>query len=119
MSVNRDYYVIAGYDLTGYETDIFEDWKWSTEGDKFRCYQREGQIQFFDDPMAGDYLYFGYILAHGDEYECPTGKIDVSTIEEVKSDVENKLQELINQGVISEGCKPNILYQILAFEECS
>lgn len=119
MSVNRDYYVIAGYDLTGCETDTFEDWKWSTEGEKFHCYQRKGQVQLFYDPMGDSHLYFGYILAHGDEYECPTGKINVSEIEEVKSEVENKFQELINQGAISEGCKPYVSYQILAFEECS
>ena len=58
-------------------------------------------------------------MAHGDEYECPTGKISISEIDEVKSQVENKFQELINQGAISEGCKPYVLYQILAFEECS
>lgn len=119
MSVNKDYYVIAGYDLTKYKTDAFEDWKWTGEGEKFHCYQRKGQIQLFYDPMDDSHLYFGYILAHGDEYECPTGKIDISKIEEIKSDVENKLQELIDQGVISEDCKENIVYEILAFEECS
>lgn len=119
MSVNKDYYVIAGYDLTGYETDTFGDWKWTTEGEKFHYYQRKGQIQFFDDPMSGCYLYFGYILAHGDEYSCPTGKIEISKVEEVRNEVENKLQELIELGVISKEFKADTAYKILAFEECT
>ena len=33
MSVNRNYYVIAGYDLTEFKTDKFKDWKWTEEGE--------------------------------------------------------------------------------------
>lgn len=119
MSVNRDYYVIAGYDLTGYETDIFEDWKWSDEGEKFHCYQCKDQIQLFYDPMGDSHLYFGYIFACGDEYDCPTGKIEISRVEEVRSDVENKLRELVELGVIGNNFKTDAAYKILAFEECS
>lgn len=45
MSVDRNYYVIAGYDLTGMETDKFDDWKWSEDGEKYTCYHRKGKIQ--------------------------------------------------------------------------
>lgn len=37
MSMNKHYYVIAGYDLTGWETDKYEDWKWSDDGEKYIC----------------------------------------------------------------------------------
>ena len=33
MSVESKYYAIVGYDLTGYETDKFKDWKWTDEGE--------------------------------------------------------------------------------------
>ena len=80
MSVNRNYYVIAGYDLTGMETDKFDDWKWSDEGEDYICYQRKGKIQFFYDPMSGGHLYFGYILACGDMYEYETSKFKVEDV---------------------------------------
>lgn len=119
MSINKDYYVIAGYDLAGQKTERFEDWKWTEEGEKFTSYQRKGYVQIFDDPMSGEHLYFGYILAHGDQYECPTHKIEIGIIEAVRNEVENQLQELIELGVISENCRAFDSYKILAFEECS
>jgi hypothetical protein len=46
MSMESHYYVIAGYDLTGNETDKFKDWKWSDEGEDYICNQYKGEIQF-------------------------------------------------------------------------
>ena len=78
MSMESNYYVIAGYDLTGNETDKFKDWKWSDEGEDYFCKQRKGEIQFFDDLMSGSYLYFGYVLASGNEYSFDTEMFDGS-----------------------------------------
>ena len=68
MSVSRDFYVIAGYDLTGWDTDKLRDWKWE-EGEEYICNHSKGNIQLFDDPMSGSYLYFGYVLARNEMYE--------------------------------------------------
>ena len=27
MSINKNYYAIAGYDLTGWQTDKYDEWK--------------------------------------------------------------------------------------------
>ena len=105
MSVNKDYYVIAGYDLTRYKTEAFEDWKWTDEGKKFHCYQRKGQIQLFYDPMGDSHLYFGYILAHGDEYSCPTEVISLKDVCEIRDSVEAKVKELWELGVIDKECR--------------
>ena len=44
MSVSRDFYVIAGYDLTGWDTDKLRDWKWE-EGEEYICNHSKGNIQ--------------------------------------------------------------------------
>jgi hypothetical protein len=117
MSISRNYYVIAGYDLTGMKTDKFDDWKWTDEGEKYTCNQIKGKIQFFDDPMSGSHLYFGYILAGGDMYEYETSKFKVSDVSKVHDEVRCKLANMINIGLI----KPKFIleYQIIAFEECT
>ena len=42
MSMERSYYVIAGYDLTGNETDKFKDWKWSDGGRRLYLQSMQG-----------------------------------------------------------------------------
>ena len=116
MSIYKNYYIIAGYDLTGHATEKYEDWKWTDEGEKYICFQRPGKIQLFDDPMNGDHLYLGYILAHGDQYEFKTTAIATNQIEYQRRFVDSELFKLINIGVIEE-C--DIDYQVFAFEECS
>ena len=117
MSISRDYYVIAGYDLTGMKTDKFDDWIWSDEGEKYTCYQRKGKIQLFCDPMSGCYLYFGYILADGDMYEYETSKFKVEDINNARDDVKNELSKLVDMGLINP--KFILEYQVIAFEECT
>ena len=119
MSVESRYYVIAGYDLTGYETDKYSDWIWTDEGEAYYCNQEKGYIQLFEDPMNRSHLYFGCILAEGDEYSFETTKFDVETVNQIKENVENELLNLIKLGVISENVKPSLKYQVIAFEECS
>jgi hypothetical protein len=119
MSVNRDYYVIAGYDLTGWDNDKFDDWKWDNGYDEYFSSQRKGNIQLFDDPMGGYHLYLGYVLAKIDMYECDTIKFDLDVINQVKGNVESALIKLIDLGVISKSPKFKPKYEVIVFEECT
>lgn len=119
MSISRDYYVIAGYDLTGWDNDKFDDWKWTDDGEEYFCNQIKGRIQLFDDPMSGDYLYFGYVLAKLDMYEAETTKFDIDVVNQVKENVEGELIKLIDLGVISKDPKFKPKYQVIVFEECT
>jgi hypothetical protein len=113
--MNANYYIIAGFDLTKHKTDKFEDWRWSDEGEAYFCNQRKGRIQLFDDPMSGDYLYLGYILAAGDEYDFPTTMFNADLIELVDKDVMRELMNLSNFGVIGGNLDFN--YKVIAFVE--
>ena len=117
MSMDKNYYVIAGFDLTNYKTDKFDDWRWTDEGEKYLCYQRKGKIQLFDDPMNGDYLYLGYILAAGDEYEFKTEMFNVDLVKLVDMDVTKELVNLNNFGAIEEDALEKCAYKVIVFEE--
>ena len=119
MSIDKNYYVIAGYDLTGQETDKFEDWKWTDEGEKFTCYQSQRHIQLFDDPMSGEHLYFGYILANRDEYYFETTKFNMSDIADVEGKVYEELIKLQELGVITKDSKFKPEFRVIVFEECT
>lgn len=118
MSMESNYYVIAGYDLTGYETDKFKDWKWTDEGEDYINNQYKGEIQFFDDPMSGSYLYFGYVLADGDEYSFNTEMFDVSDIVKCSGKVKAELVKLQERGVIIKDPHFNPVFKVIVFEEC-
>lgn len=119
MSMSRDYYVIAGYDLTGLDTDKFDDWAWTDESEEYFCYHSKGRIQLFDDPMSGTYLYLGYVLTNGDEYDFETTKFNADIVDQVHKKVKEALLELIDIGVISKDPKFKPKYQVIVFEECS
>lgn len=118
MSIDKNYYTIAGYDLTGWETDKYDDWKWTEEGSKYIGYQHKGEIQLFDDPVNEEHLYFGYIFANGDEYNFETSKIDIGTVNQVKGYVEDEFAKLVALGVISKDPHLKPKYQVITFEEC-
>ena len=118
MSIEKNYYVIAGFDLTKHKTEKYEDWKWTDEGENFICYQSKGNIQLFDDPMNGEHLYLGYILANGDEYCFDTTKFDMGIVNEVRYDIGLKLVDLIDLELIKRDCLLEIKYQVIVFEEC-
>lgn len=116
MSVEKNYFVIAGCDLTDTITDTFEDWTYTDRYDDYRHNQIKGEVQLFDDPMSGRHLYLGYILAAGDEYECNTEKFTVDDIQDKEIMVREKLNELISLGVVKGD--QDYKYQVIAFEEC-
>ena len=68
------------------------------------------------------WIYLGYILACGDEYEFETTKIDIDTdINYVSKYVAEALRELQEIGVISKDYeyKDRPKYQVIIFEECA
>ncbi len=117
MSMNKNYYVIAGYDLTALKTDKYEDWRWTDDGEKWLCYQSNGNIQLFDDPMCGDYLYLGLILASGDEYDFRTTAFDVIDVQNGFADVSSSLAYLRTVGVLDTDMCKMPEYKIIAFVE--
>ena len=119
MSVRSDFYVIVGYDLTGCETEKYEDLEYTDEWGKYHCNQSKDKIQFFNDPMSGNYLYFGYILAEGEVYEFETTKFDVENINQAKIKVQDELIKLIELGVIQEDSYIKRDCHVIAFEEVS
>lgn len=122
MSVNKNYYVIVGYDLTSYKTDKYEDWKWTDEGEDLLNNQIKGKIQLFDDPMYGNYLYIGHIFATGNEYEFDTTEIPIKDVTStyIRSKVDYVLNNLIEKGIIDcNSCfQKHLEYKIIIFEEC-
>ena len=119
MSVNKSYYVIAGYDLTDIKTYRYEDWKWTDEGETFLCNQVDGNVQLFDDPMSDGYLYLGKILASGDEYNFTTAKFGVADIQSAFGDVARALDKLMDIGVINKYPENFPIFEVIVFEECS
>lgn len=118
MSMNKNYYVIAGCDLTRYRTDSYKKWKWTDEGERMTCNQSKGHIQFFDDPMDGYHLYLGSVLASGDEYDFPTVKINMKEVERLKPYVFNKIEQLVIDGVLPGTLlSEDIKYEVIVFEE--
>lgn len=118
MSMERNYYVIAGYDLTGQETEKFCDWKYTEDGEKYFCYQFKEKIQLFDDPMDGSHLFLGYILAANDEYDFETTSFDLSDSTECSKCVYSELQKLQEMGVISKATYSKPVFKVIVFEEC-
>lgn len=119
MSMSSTYCIIAGYDLTGFDTDKFKDWIWDKEGEKYICYQRKGKVQLFTDPEQGKHLYLGYILALGDAYEFEPAFIDISNLESLRGKVDSVLLHLQETGVIIKDSHFHPEFRIIAFEEYS
>lgn len=119
MSIDRSYYVIAGYDLTDLKTSKYRDWKWTDDGEMFLCNQVKGNIQLFDDPMSGSYLYLGFVLAAGDEFYFKTTKFDVTDVHAAFDDVSWALSKLQHAGVVAKDPNHVPVFQIIVFEECS
>ena len=120
MSIDKNYYVIAGYDLTGYKTDKYDDWKWTDEGEKYLCYQSINHIQLFDDPMSDKHFYLGYIFAKGDEYDFETTKVNILDLKDKRARCCDELKQLRDIGIVDENIfeSENLKYEMIVFEEC-
>lgn len=119
MSISRNYYAIAGFDLTKYKTDKYKVWRWTEDAEKYTSRQRKGEIQLFDDPMGGYHLYLGYILAAGDEYDFETTKFSISLPQSVALAVGRELIALQQSGAIKKVAFSECPYEIIVFEECT
>ena len=118
MSVERTSYVIAGYDLTEYVTDKYDEWRWTYEGEEYVCNQIKDYIQLFDDPLNGEYLYLGYIFANIENWDgFNTEIINPEKIYDVMPDVAQKLLDLESKGIISKCPKLRLDYKLIVFEE--
>lgn len=119
MSMDKNYYVIAGYDLTQYKTDKFREWIYE-EGEEYICHPTCGRVQLFDDLDRNRYLYLGYIFAAGDEYDFQPQKIDLVEAEMMELKVSNVLEHLQEVGVVTEDIDiRGLVYELIAFEECT
>lgn len=117
MSVDKNYYVIGGYDLTDFNTDKYSDWQYTEQREEYTCHQTNGKIQLFDDPMDGSYLYLGYIFASGDEYDFDTVCFSISDVENHRKDVEIELLKLVEVGVIRKEALIHSSFNLIVFEE--
>lgn len=114
MSMNRNDYVIVGYDFTKFK-DIFYTEKWAENDEnieKWECNQIEGETQVFSDPCSGNHLYFGYVVAKNDEYDTEIAKISISELQELKTIVDEKLKQ-VGWNIPREP----IPYEVICFTE--
>lgn len=97
MSVSKEVFLIVGCDIKDCLTDRYKDWKWSEEGERYHCFQEEGEIQIIDDGMSGDYTYIGHIIAKiEDDYSNIQKEINVDAYNFYAPYVVNKIQYLAN-----------------------
>lgn len=118
MSVESNYYVIAGYDLTGYETKEYDDYKYSKEIEKLTDNQAVGNIQLFDDSVCGSNLYLGYIFVTRKAYSFETQVLDVEKMWQIEALVHECLKMLCEFGAVDSESLTQCKYQLIAFEKC-
>lgn len=116
MSSVRNDYVIVGYDFTQFKDELYgEEWAENPENEEYWCHQDKGNIQMFDDPMGGDYLYFGYIIAANDEYDSDVTTVPLAELIRQKPFVDSKLS---NMGWnVTGSLLDSIKYQVISFSE--
>lgn len=117
MSLDVNFYMIAGYDLSEYRTDKYDEFIETNKYDELIAYQKEGNIQLFDDPMSGNHLYLGYIIGASDSiYGDILFKIEDDAAFTWEDKVKEVRDELIKLGVIDELAAYDP-YQIMTFNE--
>lgn len=88
MGMYANFYTIVGYDFSAYKDVLIDEkWAYDPKNEKYTCSQGTGFIQLFDD----GHVFFGYILADGDEYGMITSSMDVKELKEIKQKVDLKL----------------------------
>lgn len=112
MSVNKNTYGIIGYDLTDIKDAILtEELCESKEYEDLICYHEIGKIQSFDDPMSGNYFYFGYIFFESDDsYEDVMHSITLSDAVRQKKEIEQTFKKYFHYI-------PDIEPKIIVFHE--
>lgn len=113
MSMERNDYVIVGYDLTGLRESLMtEEWLDNPDNEQYFCKQRKGEIQLFDDPSSSGHLYFGYIINTNDEYEENESRTTIEALQRQKQYVDTKLAQMGFKLPEKE-----LPYQVISFAE--
>lgn len=113
MSIHATHYTILGYDLSEKRSDMLNDkWLWSKTADEWTCNTSAGKIQLFTDPMDGNFLFFGYIVAAKDDEDDWTESIKIDEIVNKKVLVD---QALLQLGLPIPKDLPN--YKLICFTE--
>ena len=68
--------------------------------------------------MNDSYLYFGYVLASGDEYSFNTEMFNISDIEKCHGYIETELVKLQKIGIIKKDLQFKPVFKVIVFEEC-
>lgn len=99
MSMNKNVYVILGYDLDKYREEILkDDFVWSDRGEELTCNQTAGEVQLFYDPESEKHLYLGYILGDiEDDYSDYEKKDIILDFAGKRKEVDKVLIELIGE----------------------
>lgn len=95
MSINRAVYVICGYNLSTKRDSVFTEELYESKLYEDMTYnQRKGNVQCFDDPMYGDFLYVGYILGVlEDDYNRQLITVEDANVEMYRAMVDQRLAE--------------------------
>lgn len=113
MSAQRTDYIVFGYDFSKVRDEILIGNELSEETKKFFQDFKIGNIKFFDDPMNGNHLFFGFIesIICEDE-DLETISFSVGDIERQRAYVNNSLMRC--ELTIPEGKFP---YKVISFSE--
>lgn len=116
MSLERNDYVILGYDLTDYMDTIYDDWSEDEENiEKWEYSQKAGEIQLFSDPMSKNHLYFGYIVSAHNEWDSDVvAKVSRADMMRVEQEVDDKLYET---GLDIDDIAEALEYGVICFVE--
>ena len=117
MSIDRDIYVVAGYDLTRYKTDEFKDWRWSDDGERLMCGRSDMKVWLIED-CKGTKLHLGHIFAKGDDYGLKEADFTTDDVIAAKDGVDKELNDLIKAGVVNLG-KDKPQYKIFVIDKWS
>lgn len=116
MSMERNDYVIIGYDLTEYRHTFYDKWAENEENkEKWEFNQVKGEIQLFSDPSSSGHLFFGYIVSARNEWdEDIVSEISIEDMRRIKPYVDNKM---LQAGFDLEKIGSSLLYKVYCFTE--
>jgi len=118
MSLEKNYFVIIGYNIMDYITDKFSNWVDTEEFEKYAYNHNVNTIQLFNDPVGGCHLYFGKIIAMGDEYSFENSSFDINELYKAKDEVIEEVLNLNTKGIFKDIFNLLDKMQIITFMEC-